>query len=285
MILITGATGNNGQELVRQLTALGERVRAFVRTLATAQHLAGPNIELAAGDFDHPESLDTALHGVERMFLLTPVAEHGARWQRTAIEAAQRAGVKHLVKFSGMGADARADAELLRLHGETDDMLRTSGVPFTIVRPNSFHQNMLASADTIKTQGVFYWPLKHAAQSTVDIRDIGAVAAAIFTSSGHEGKTYVLTGPEALTFHQVAEKLSLVLGRQIRYVDVPLSAAADEMRKSGMPEWNVRAVSDLLRYFASGAAATVTDTIPRLLGRPAISFERFAQDYRTTFVP
>ena len=119
----------------------------------------------------------------------------------------------------------------------------------------------------------------------MDIRDIGAVAATIFTSSGHEGKTYVLTGPEALTFHQVAEKLSLVLGRQVRYVDVPLSAAADGMRKSGMPEWNVRAVNDLLRYFASGAAAAVTDTIPRLLGRPAISFERFAQDYRTTFVP
>ena len=101
--------------------------------------------------------------------------------------------------------------------------------------------------------------------------DISAVAAKVFTTSGHEGKTYVITGPEALTFHQVAEKLSSVLGRNIQYVDVPLSTAADGMRKSGMPEWDIRAVTELLGYFASGAAATVTDTIPRLLGRPAIS--------------
>lgn len=129
---------------------------------------------------------------------------------------------------------------------------------------------MLSSANTIKAQGMFYWPLKNAAQSTVDIRDVNAVAAKVFISSGHEGKTYVITGPEALTFRQTAEKLSSVLGRDIQYVDVPLSAAAEGMRKSGMPDWNVRAVSDLLAYFATGAAAAVTDTVPRLLGRPGI---------------
>jgi uncharacterized protein YbjT (DUF2867 family) len=95
---------------------------------------------------------------------------------------------------------------------------------------------------------------------------------------------YVITGPEALTFHKAAEKLSSVLGREIQYVDVPLAAAADSMRKSGMPEWSVRAVSELLGYFASGAAATVTETVPRLLGRPAISFEQFAKDNRAAFV-
>jgi hypothetical protein len=88
-----------------------------------------------------------------------------------------------------------------------------------------------------------------------------------------------------LTFQQAAEKLSAVLGRDIHYVDVRLSAAADGMRKSGMPEWNVRAVGELLGYFASGAAATVTDTVPRLLGRPAISFEQFVQDHRAAFLP
>src|SRR5215468_10476978 len=112
---------------------------------------------------------------------------------------------------------------------------------------------MLSSAETIKSQGMFYWPLKDASQSTVDIRDISAVAAKIFTSPGHEGKTYVITGPEALTFQQAAEKLSSVLGRKIQYVDVPISAAADGMRKSGMPEWDIRAVTELLGYFASGA--------------------------------
>src|SRR5262245_19488916 len=280
MILITGATGNNGRELVRQLAAAGQRVRALVRNTAKAADLKSTNVELAIGDFDQPATLDAALRGVEKAFLLTPVAEHFVEWQSAFIEAAQRAEVKHLVKFSGMGADSNVKAELLRLHNETDNLLRKSAVPFTILQPNSFHQNILSSAETIKTQGAFYWPLKNAAQSTVDIRDVNAIAARAFTSPGHEGNTYVITGPEALTFQQAAEKLSAVLGRDIQYVDVPLSAAEDGMRKSGMPEWNVHALGELLSYFASGAAATVTNSVPRLLRRPAISFEQFVQDHR-----
>ena len=284
MILITGATGNNGQELARQLTAMGQRVRAFVRNPAEAARLKDPNIELAVGDFDQPETLEAALQGVEKAFLLTPVAERSVHWQTAFIESARRARVNHVVKFSGMGADSRTAPELLRLHGETDDRLRGSGVPFTILQPNSFHQNILSSVNTIREQGSFYLPLKNAAQSTVDIRDISAVAAKVLTTSGHEGKTYVITGPEALTFHQVAERLSSVLGRNIQYVDVPLSAAADEMRKLRIPEWDIRAVTELLGYFASGAAATVTDTIPRVLGHPAISFEQFVNDQRAAFL-
>ncbi len=222
---------------------------------------------------------------MDKAFLLTPVAGHFVEWQTAFIQAAQRAGVQHLVKFSGMCASANAGSELLRLHHRTDELLRASGMPFTILQPNSFHQNLLSSSATIKAQARFYLPLKDAAQSTVDVRDINAVAALALTSSGHEGKTYVITGPEALTFRQVAEKLSSVLGRKIEYVDVPLAAAADSVGKSGMPDWNVQIVAELLGYFATGAAAAVTDTVPRLLGRPAISVEQFARDHRNTFSP
>ena len=284
MILITGATGTNGQELVRQLTAAGERVRALVRAPADATGLTGPNVELAAGDFEKPETLEAALRDVDKAFLLTPLAERFVEWQNAFIKAAQRAGLKHLVKFSAMGAGV-PEIELLRLHGQTDDLLRGSGLPFTILQPNSFYQNILSSVETIKTQGAFYWPLKNAALSTVDIRDISAIAVQALTRSGHEGQTYVITGPESLTFEQAAEKLSAVLGRTIQYVDVPLSAAADSMRKAGMSEWDVRVVSELLGYFASGAVAAVTDTVPLLLGRPAISFEQFAKDYRAALTP
>lgn len=282
-ILVTGATGTNGRELIRQLTAAGQQVRALVRNPAKAGNLAGPNVELAAGDFDQPSTLDAALRGIERAFLLTAVSERFVEWQTAFIQAAQRAGVKHVVKFSGMCAGPDVGSELLRLHHQTDDLLRRSGVPFTILQPNSFHQNIFSSAATIKTQGRFYLPLKNANQSTVDVRDINAVAAKVLTTSGHEGKTYVITGPEAPTFYQVAEKLSSALGRKIEYVDVPLPAAADAMRKGGMPEWSVRVVSELLGYFATGAAAEVTDTVSSLLGRPGISFEQFAQDNRSAF--
>jgi uncharacterized protein YbjT (DUF2867 family) len=284
MILISGATGNNGQELIKQLTAEGQQVRALVRNPTKAAHLKGPNVELVAGDFDRPATLDAALEGVEKAFLLTPVAEQFVQWQTAFIQAAQRAKVNHVVKFSGMGADAGSPSELLRLHYQTDEVLRKSGVPFTILQPNSFHQNLLSAANTIKAQGAFYWPLKNASQSIVDIRDINAVAAKVFTTSGHEGKIYVITGPEALTYAQVAEKLSSALGRKVQYIDVPLSAAAESFRKTGMPDWNVRTITELFGYFASGAAATVTDTVPRLLGRPAIAFEQFANDHRALFL-
>lgn len=263
---------------------MGQHVRALVRNPAKAAGLQFPGVELVAGDFDKPATLDAALQGVDKAFLLTPVAERFVFWQKAFIEAAQRAHVKHLVKFSGMGASADAGAELLRQHHQTDEILRNSGVPFTILQPNSFHQNILSSAATIKAQNQFYLPLKNAPQSTVDIRDINAVAAHVFTSTGHEGKTYVITGPEALTFSQVAGILSTVLGRKITYVDVPLAAAEEAMRKSGMPDWNARTVCNLLDYFARGAAATVTDTVPRLLGRPAISFEQFVQDHQQAFM-
>jgi uncharacterized protein YbjT (DUF2867 family) len=268
---------------VRQLSDAGLPVRAMVRNARDAGTLAGQKVDLVEGNFDKPETLDAALRGADKAFLLTPVAEKFVEWQRTFIEAARRAGVKHLVKFSGMGASATAPAELLRMHAQTDEVLGGSGIPFTILRPNSFHQNILASAGTIKAQGVFYLPLKHAAQSIVDIRDINAVAAKVLTTAGHEGKTYVITGPEALTFDQVAEKLSSVLGRRIQYVDVPPQAAADGMRKSGMPEWSVRVVVELLEYFASGAAATATDSVPKVLGKPGISFEQFARDFKPAF--
>src|SRR5262249_59526812 len=119
----------------------------------------------------------------------TPADERSLLWQTAFIEPARRARVKHVVKFSGMRADSRTAPELLRLHGETDDRLRGSGVPFTILQPNSFHQNILSSVNTIREQGSFYLPLKNAAQSTVDIPDIIAVAAKVFTTSGLERKT------------------------------------------------------------------------------------------------
>src|SRR5262245_60226843 len=172
MILITGATGNNGRELVRQLTAMGQRVRALVRNPAKAANLKGANIELAAGDFDQPQTLGAALLGVEKAFLLTPVAERFVQWQRAFIEAGREAKVRDVVKCSGMGAQADSQSELLRLHAETDGVLRNSGLPFTILQPNAFHQNILSSAGTIKTEGRFYWPLGSASQSTADVRDI-----------------------------------------------------------------------------------------------------------------
>src|SRR5262249_38351989 len=134
-----------------------------------------------------------------------------------------------------------------------------------------------------KDHGAFYLPMGSARQSLVDVRDIAAVAVAVLTGAGHEGKTHVITGPESLSYHEVADKLSTVLGRPIRYVDVPPAAAHDSMLKAGMPEWNARAVTELYGIFATGEAAGTTDTVEQITGRKPISFDQFARDHAGAF--
>jgi uncharacterized protein YbjT (DUF2867 family) len=282
MILVVGATGTNGREVVTRLAAAGQRVRALVRDPAKAADLGLPNIERVPGDLDDPASLDKALKDVDRAFIVTPVDERAARWFNNFFPAAVRGGKPHVVKFSGMGAGT-ADSVIMRQHGETDQALRGSGLPYTILRPNSFYQNMLWSAGTIKDHGAFYLPMRDARQSLVDVRDIAAVAVAVLTGQGHEGQTYEITGPEALSYHDVAATLSQVLGKPVRYIDVPPQAALESMRKAGMPEWNAAAVTEIYGAFATGAFAHTTNVMAQVTGRPPTRFEQFARDHAGLF--
>jgi len=221
--------------------------------------------------------------GVERAFFVSAVDRRYVAWFGNFLTAAQRSGSPHVVKFSGMGAGIGSPSEILRQHGETDEALADSGLPYTILRPNSFYQNMLWSAGTIKDHGAFYLPMGNARQSLVDVRDIAAVAVEVLTGTGHEGKTYVITGPESLSYHEVANKLSAVLGRSIRYVDVPPEVAFDSMLKAGMPQWNARAVTELYGVFAAGEAAGTTATVERITGRTDRKRSVFVRDHAAAF--
>lgn len=282
MILVVGATGTNGREVVDRLVASGAAVRALVRDPDRAADLLG-EVELVRGDLDDPASLDEALAGVDRAFFVTAVDPRLVGWFRNFLDAVRRAGTAHVVKFSALGADPDSTVELLRQHGETDRLMIESGTPYTILQPNSFHQNMLWSARTIKEQGAFYTPLKDGRQSLVDVRDIAAIAVEALTRPGHEGQTYEITGPESLSFLEVADALSRALGKPVRYVDVPPQAAHDAMVQAGTPEWNARAVVELLELFAAGGAARTTETVVQVLGTPPIPFAQFARDYASAF--
>jgi uncharacterized protein YbjT (DUF2867 family) len=282
MILVIGATGTNGREVVQRLAGAGHRVRALVRNATKADGLRLPNVELAQGDLGDPASLNRAFEGVRRAFVVTAVDRRAGEWCRNAFDAAKRAGRPHLVKFSGMGAGT-ADAALLRQHGETDEMLQASGLPYTILRPNSFYQNMLWSAGTIKGHGAFYLPMRDGRQSLVDVRDIASVAVKVLTEPGHEGQVYEITGPESLSYADVAATLSRVLGKPVRYVDVPPEAAKDSMLKAGMPAWNAEAVTELYGAFATGQFGYTTDAVQRITGQPPISFEQWARENVAAF--
>lgn len=287
MILITGATGNNGVEIVKLLSRRGVPCRALARTSAKSGLLSGlPGVEIVYGDFARPETLAPALQGVDKALLMSSADPRLPELQGNFIQAAKRAGVRYVVKFSG--AWKMNDVELrewrfARWHAEAEKLLEDSGLAFTHLQPNQFMQVYLRFQATIAAQGKFFAASKDAKVSPVDIRDIAEVALAVLTGSGHEGKSYVLTGPEALTYYEVAEKLSAALGKTVSYVDVPLETARKTMLDSGAPDWFVDGQMEQFQVRLKGFQSEVTSVISEVAKKQPISFAQFARDYASQF--
>ena len=283
MILLTGGTGTAGSEISKALQRMGVRYRSLVRNRAKAEGSAKANVELAEGDLSRPETLGAALEGVEKALLLTASSPDSLQQERNFIHAAKRAGVRHVVKFSAYGAGLDASHYFGRQHGEAERELENSGLLFTVLRPNGFFQNFLGNAGSIQTRSALHAPAGEMKFSAVDARDIAAVAAHVLTEDGHEGQRYIITGPEALSHAEIAERFSQALGRNIVYADVPEDAAREWMLAAGIPAWTVEKVLDLYRYYRSGAAAEVTNTVERVGHKSAIAFEQFVRDYAPVF--
>ncbi len=284
MILITGATGTVGREVIGELQRMGAgRVRALVRDPARASFIREAGFETAEGDFDKPETLDAALEGVESALLLTPPSPHTVAQQAAFIEAAKRAGVRRVVKLSAVGADSSAPEGFGKWHGQSEEFLKSSGLGWTILRPNFFMQNLLGQAGAINAQGAVYQPVGDARSSFIDARDIAAVAARTLSDEGREGETYVLTGPEALSYTDVAAKLSEATGRQITYVAITPEQFREGALAQGLPEWLVSALERLNELAVAGEAEEVTDDVRRVAGREPKTFEEFARDHAQAF--
>ncbi|HZE89355.1 MAG TPA: SDR family oxidoreductase [Verrucomicrobiae bacterium] len=284
MILVTGATGNTGMEVVRQVTARGGRVRALVRSPEKAVTVTGGGgIETAAGDLAHPETLARALAGIEKVFLLSTGDPRQVELQGNLVVAAKKSGVKHIVKMSALGAALNSPSALARWHAQTENQIEKSGMAFTHLRPHFFMQNVLMFAPTIAKDGSMYAPMRDGRIGLVDTRDIAAVAAVALTGPGHEGKAYDITGPEALSFADLAAKVGAATGRSVKYVDVPPAAAKQAMLGMGMKEWMADNMIAIYGGFAEGHAAAVTDIVPRVTGRPGRTFDQFVKEYAHAF--
>ena len=208
MILITGATGTIGRELVKLLARPEEPVRALVHHRDKAASIALPGVEIFEGDLAGSTGFDALFHGVHKIFLLTPSIENQAEVERNFIHAADRPEIEHLVKLSALGAAPDSTVRFLRAHGESERFLRGTDLPYTILRPNSFMQNFLTFRHSIIHEGKFYLPMGGGRISFVDVRDIAVVAAEVLEENGHAGKEYDVTGGEALSYADAAEKLS-----------------------------------------------------------------------------
>ena len=280
-ILIT--PGNIGDYVAMQLASKGYRVRVLVREVLKDSPWNALRVEQVVGDLRSIDSLAPAFQGVAKFFSVSPFVEDLAQLGLNSIEAAKRAGVKHIVRASAMGAADDSAITAPRLHSQVERALASSGIAYTALRPNAFMQNYLGQAAGIKSQGAFYLPQRDSKISLVDARDIAAMAVRALTEPGHEGKTYTVTGPEAISNDEVAEKMSMQLGRKITYVDVTDEQAADSMRAWGMDDWAVGVMIELMQAARSGYMAAISPDAQNVLKRPPASFDQFLKDHLPIF--
>ncbi len=230
-------------------------------------------------------TLDAAFRGVDKVFLITPPNPNQVIQTKNGIEAAKRTGSPFIVRLSA-GAVREMPGALPRIsgqHAKTDAMLRAFGLPYNIIKPHNFMQGTMMAAQTVASEGVVYMAVKDGKIGMIDVRDIADVAVKVLTEDGHEGKTYTLTGPESISFHDVAAALSKVLGKQVDYVNVPLDAARQAMISMGLPEWIADAFGEYFTAFSQGYGDFTTDDVQLVTGNPARPFEAFARDFAQVF--
>jgi uncharacterized protein YbjT (DUF2867 family) len=277
MILVTGATGSAGHAVADSLRKMNTPFRAMVRS--------NPKDGEVAADFRDRASLKAALNGIDTVFLVCSPVPDLVELESNVIDACVEAGVKHVVQLSALGA-GDLEKSFPAWHRRVEKKLEASRLGYTILRPNGFFQNIQSFyAPTVRTQGAFYASMGDAEVSFLDVRDVGASAARILADpASNAGKIYELFGPESMTYAEIANRISQVAGKAAKYVDIPVEALRQNMLDVGMPLWQVDALMYLQDYYVSGQASAVTDTLPKLLGRPAITLNEFLSENKASFV-
>ncbi|MCA3711098.1 MAG: SDR family oxidoreductase [Phenylobacterium sp.] len=274
-ILVTGAAGNIGAEIVKRLQA--RKADFAVMTHASGGAPAGAGE--TQGDFLDPASLRRAFEGVDTLFLLFPLVPEMPRMAANAVAAAKAAGVRHIVRSSGAGADAASPVAIAKVHGEIDALIRNSGIPFTLLLPTSFMQNLVNFYGAAIRDGALYAPRGDGATAVIDVRDIADVAVEVLTHpAAHAGQSYTLTGPENLTDAQMVSAIARQIGRDVRYVDVPETAAVDSLTRMGSPPQVIEWLMSLNHVIKQGWAAGVSPVVETITGRPPRNLADFVRE-------
>ncbi|WP_061289460.1 SDR family oxidoreductase [Herbidospora cretacea] len=270
-ILITGANGTVSREVLNSLRGT-EDLRVLVRDRAKAP--AG--VEVAVGDLHHPETLDQAFKGVDKVWLLTAMGPDATHASSNAVWAARQAGVRHVVRMSAIGAGHDAPTRNGRLHALSDLELAASGLGWTVVRPAYFMQNVLGSV----SGGTFYGAPGEGRVGMIDVRDIADFAAAVLRDPApHHGQTYTITGPESVRLRDVTGTLSEVAGGRLAFQPVRPDDAYPVLLNAGMKEWDAAVTTEYLRAYDAGWGDYTTPTFTEVTGRPGRTFPEFARDH------
>jgi NAD(P)H dehydrogenase (quinone) len=284
VILVTGATGQVGYHLMEALADLSAEATAMVRVSAKAADLPGsPNHVVAT--LDGPPSADV-LRNFDRVFLLSPAHEGQVELELIFIDALLAAGHQpHIVKIAADGfEDPDCEVRFMRSHREIAVHLDATGLPVTYLAPGLYMENLLEAADTIRDQGTIFAPAGQGRVGFVAASDVAKAAAQVLTSAGHEDQTYILTGPEALTYADVAARVSAVFARQVDYDDLAESVAKDQMLASGLSPWQAEGTVELFDWIRQGGADSVTSTVRDLTGEDARTVDHWLSDQRGEFL-
>jgi uncharacterized protein YbjT (DUF2867 family) len=283
MILITGATGNIGRELVKQLSAKGVALRVVTRDESKVKQL-DPSIERVIGEISDAKVAERAVQGVDRIFLFPVITDEDHRSNTILLEKAKKAGVKQVVMLSSLGAESSMLSKIGELHRTKELLVEESGIPWTFVRPGAFMTNSYQWQPTIKSEGKVFSPTGDGKMAPISPKDIATVLAVALTSSGHEGKIYTLTGPELLSAREQVDILSKAIGKPLALVDVPTSAAAEQMGRSGYPAFIVEGLTGMWERVKAGQAAVQTKDLETLTGSKGEKFDRWCSDHRNEFL-
>jgi uncharacterized protein YbjT (DUF2867 family) len=285
MILLTGATGLAGSFIADEFVRQREPVRILVRNRAKAAGLEKiPTVEIVEGDMSRPSSLGSALDGVDRALMISSPLMDMVETQCTFVDACKAAGVRHVIKFSGL--DSRRDTAFPfgRMHKEIEEYLERSGLAWTHLRPTGFMQEYLREAPSIVEDGAIYLALGDVKLNPIDLLDVAKVGFLLLRNGGHESARLPMTGPEALTMAQVADRISTATGRTVRYVAVSAIERRQALIANGIPPEFADALDKQVEERLKGGNESWVDLSTHQLFnvRPA-TFLEFAQRNATAF--
>ena len=282
--LVLGASGLTGTETVSILSQAGFAPRVTFREQSELTTLREFGTETVYADFGDFDSIKNAMTGMERVFFIAPTSPKAAEWNPIALAAAKETGIGHFIRLSGIGAKEGVAAQIAKIHYEADEALKASGIPYTIIKPTPYYQNLFWSVITIVRHGRFSLPYGNAAVAHMDVRDVARVAAHILIDDGHQNQEYTVTGPESMTMFQIARRLAKAIKRDVRYAPSPPSAAKQVFRDLGLTDWDASTIGEMFEEYSSGGYSFVTNNFEKITGQKPISFEKFCTDYHNVFL-
>ena len=283
-ILVTGATGQVGSALVEELLRRGTQTRAMVRTDEQAAEFAARGVEAVVADLELPETLPEALEGADRAFLMSRDDPRQPEMEGALVDAAARAGVGRIVKLSASGADPDNPVALMRRHAKAERILEGSGLGNRIFRPQLYMQNFLRFGNSIAAKGKFTAPMDDRRFALVDVRDVARVAAAAPIEGAHAGATYLVSGPEALSYGEAARTIGEAIGKDVAYEPADPKSFRDILiAERGLPRWRAEELASIASAYGGGVGESVTDVVLRVGGAEPRTFAEFAKEHADHF--